>query len=129
MSFESSMLEFRFSEKSGPELVEFNVWGYFAAVVLQALGVLLITSTAAGTEAAGNGGGNGGERLPGASSARGDRAVVVDGGARPSRSARPPRPTRIFKTRSTRRRRISSPCSTSSIRIRSPGPPTSTTGS
>jgi hypothetical protein len=45
MSFESSLLEFRFSEKSGPELVEFNVWGYFAAVVLQALGVVLITST------------------------------------------------------------------------------------
>jgi hypothetical protein len=48
MSFESSMLEFRFAEKSGPELVEFNVWGYFGAVVLQAKGVLKITSTASG---------------------------------------------------------------------------------
>jgi hypothetical protein len=57
MSFESSLLEFRFSEKSGPELVEFNVWGYFGAVVLQALGVLLITGTIAGTEAAPAGGG------------------------------------------------------------------------
>jgi hypothetical protein len=45
MSFESSMLEFRFAEKSGPELVEFNVWGYFGAVVLQKKGVILITST------------------------------------------------------------------------------------
>ena len=45
MSFESSLLEFRFTEKSGPELVEFNVWGYFAAVVLQKLGVILITNT------------------------------------------------------------------------------------
>jgi hypothetical protein len=51
MSFESSMLEFRFQEKSGPELVEFNVWGYFAAVVLQARGVILITSTVAGGDA------------------------------------------------------------------------------
>jgi hypothetical protein len=63
MSFESSMLEFRFQEKSGPELVEFNVWGYFAAVVLQARGVILITSTVAGADAgemvAGNGNGNG----------------------------------------------------------------------
>jgi hypothetical protein len=61
MSFESSMLEFRFQEKSGPELVEFNVWGYFAAVVLQARGVILITSTVAGADAGamvapGNGG-------------------------------------------------------------------------
>jgi hypothetical protein len=47
MSFESSLLEFRFAEKSGPELVEFNVWGYFAAAVLQARGVILITSTVA----------------------------------------------------------------------------------
>ena len=47
MSFESSMLEFRFEEKKGPELIEFNVWGYFAAVVLQARGVILVTSTAA----------------------------------------------------------------------------------
>jgi hypothetical protein len=47
MSFESSMLEFRFAEKSGPELVEFNVWGYFGAVVLQAKGVVLVTTTAA----------------------------------------------------------------------------------
>jgi Phage capsid family len=47
MSFESSLLEFRFAEKSGPELVEFNVWGYFGAVVLQKKGVILITSTAA----------------------------------------------------------------------------------
>jgi hypothetical protein len=65
MSFESSMLEFRFQEKSGPELVEFNVWGYFAAVVLRASGVILITSTVAGGDAgemvaAGNG--NGGAR-------------------------------------------------------------------
>ena len=45
MSFESSLLEFRFSEKSGPEFVEFNVWGYFGAVVLQKLGVILVTST------------------------------------------------------------------------------------
>jgi hypothetical protein len=45
MSFESSMLQFRFAEKSGPELVEFNVWGYFGAVVLQKKGVILITST------------------------------------------------------------------------------------
>jgi hypothetical protein len=71
MSFESSLLEFRFAEKSGPELVEFNVWGYFAAVVLQARGVILITSTVAGADAGemvapGNGNGaregNGGER-------------------------------------------------------------------
>ena len=47
MSFESSLLEFRFAEKSGPELIEFNVWGYFGAVVLQKLGVILITSTVA----------------------------------------------------------------------------------
>ena len=53
MSFESSLLEFRFSEKSGPELVEFNVWGYFGAVVLQALGVILITSTVAAGDAGG----------------------------------------------------------------------------
>jgi hypothetical protein len=62
MSFESSMLEFRFQEKSGPELVEFNVWGYFAAVVLQARGVILITSTVAGLDAgemAAPGNGNG----------------------------------------------------------------------
>jgi hypothetical protein len=62
MSFESSMLEFRFQEKSGPELVEFNVWGYFAAVVLQARGVILITSTVAGGDAgemAAPGNGNG----------------------------------------------------------------------
>ena len=39
--------EFRFAEKSGPELIEFNVWGYFGAVVLQKLGVILITSTVA----------------------------------------------------------------------------------
>ena len=57
MSFESSMLEFRFAEKSGPELVEFNVWGYFGAVVLRASGVIHITSTVAGTAAAGTGNG------------------------------------------------------------------------
>jgi hypothetical protein len=51
MSFESSLLEFRFAEKSGPELIEFNVWGYFAAVVLQKLGVILITSTVAAGDA------------------------------------------------------------------------------
>ena len=57
MSFESSVLEFRFAEKSGPELIEFNVWGYFAAVVLQPKGVILVTSTALGTQSAeGNGG-------------------------------------------------------------------------
>jgi hypothetical protein len=65
MSFESSMLEFRFAEKSGPELVEFNVWGYFAAVVLQARGVILITSTVAagdtGEMVAANGGNGGAE--------------------------------------------------------------------
>ena len=38
MCFESSLLEFRFEEKNGPELIEFNVWGYFAAVVLQTKG-------------------------------------------------------------------------------------------
>ena len=67
MSFESSLLEFRFAEKSGPELVEFNVWGYFAAVVLQKLGVILVTSTAAASDSgemlsAGNGNGNGESR-------------------------------------------------------------------
>jgi hypothetical protein len=67
MSFESSMLEFRFAEKSGPELVEFNVWGYFAGVVLQGRGVILITSTVAGADAGemvapGNGGDGGGGR-------------------------------------------------------------------
>lgn len=41
------MLEFRFMEKSGPELIEFNVWGYFAAVVLQKKGVILVSSTVA----------------------------------------------------------------------------------
>ena len=51
MSFESSLLEFRFTEKSGPELIEFNVWGYFGAVVLQSKGVILITSTAAADDA------------------------------------------------------------------------------
>ena len=51
MSFESSLLEFRFAEKKGPELVEFNVWGYFAAVVLQRKGVILITSTAGADDA------------------------------------------------------------------------------
>ena len=51
MSFESSLLEFRFAEKKGPELVEFNVWGYFAGVVLQKKGVILITSTAAADDA------------------------------------------------------------------------------
>jgi hypothetical protein len=65
MSFESSLLEFRFSEKSGPELVEFNVWGYFGAVVLQALGVVLITSTAAAGDTGGmvaDGGSSGSKR-------------------------------------------------------------------
>jgi Phage capsid family len=62
MSFESSMLEFRFQEKSGPELVEFNVWGYFAGVVLQPKGVIVITSTVAASDSgdmlrAGNGDG------------------------------------------------------------------------
>lgn len=66
MSFESSMLEFRFAEKSGPELVEFNVWGYFGAVVLQAKGVISITTTATGFEfAAAEGNGGNGETAKG----------------------------------------------------------------
>ena len=47
------LLEFRFTEKSGPELVEFNVWGDFGAVVLQPKGVILITSTVAAGDAGG----------------------------------------------------------------------------
>jgi hypothetical protein len=77
MSFESSMLEFRFQEKSGPELVEFNVWGYFAAVVLQKRGVILITSTVAAGDVgemaapgAGNGNGNGREAKSSTSSGK-----------------------------------------------------------
>jgi hypothetical protein len=59
MSFESSLLEFRFLEKSGPELVEFDVWGYFGGAVLQPAGVLKITSTATALEPAANGNGGG----------------------------------------------------------------------
>ena len=53
MSFESSLLEFRFSEKNGPELVEFNVWGYFGAVVLQKLGIILVSAAGLPLEDAG----------------------------------------------------------------------------
>jgi HK97 family phage prohead protease len=42
MTFESSLLDFKFTEKDGPELIDFAVWGYFAAVVLEPLGVVSI---------------------------------------------------------------------------------------
>lgn len=75
MSFESSMLEFRFEEKKGPELVEFNVWGYFGAVVLQKKGVILITSTVAADDGgemvlAGNSGGEKAEGRRGGNGAK-----------------------------------------------------------
>ena len=43
--FESSMLGFRFNEKQGPAAIEFATFGYVAATVLRAAGV--VTRTAA----------------------------------------------------------------------------------
>jgi hypothetical protein len=48
MTFESSLLEFKFTEKAGPELIDYSVWGYFDAVVLEAIGVVRIPYTGAG---------------------------------------------------------------------------------
>jgi hypothetical protein len=63
MTFESSLLDFRFYEKDGPHLIDYAVWGYFGGVIRQPLGVVRITSTAVPTladdepAAAGNSGG------------------------------------------------------------------------
>lgn len=65
MSFESSLLDFRFYEKSGPHLISFAVWGYFGGVVRQPRGVVGITSTAAAeltAEETANGGDSGSHR-------------------------------------------------------------------
>jgi hypothetical protein len=62
MTFESNLLEFRFSEVNGPALIDFAVFGYFGAAVLQPLGVVKIATTATGPaveDAPGNGNGNG----------------------------------------------------------------------
>lgn len=65
MSFESSLLDFRFYEKNGPHLVSFVVWGYFGGVVRQPRGVVGITGTAAAeldAETPANGGESGSHR-------------------------------------------------------------------
>jgi hypothetical protein len=64
MTFESNLLEFRFSERNGPALVDFAVFGYFGAAVLQPLGVVKVATTATGPaieaeDEPSNGNGNG----------------------------------------------------------------------
>ena len=46
LSFESSLLNFRFYEQEGPEKIVYAVWGYFGALVRRPVGVVAITSTA-----------------------------------------------------------------------------------
>jgi hypothetical protein len=65
MTFESTLLDFRFYEKDGPHLIDYAVFGYFGGVVRQPRGVIGITSTAVPTaaeEAEPAGAGSGGTR-------------------------------------------------------------------
>lgn len=45
-AWESSILSFRFEEKSGPELIELALFGYFATHVLRAAGIFAIRNSA-----------------------------------------------------------------------------------